>query len=399
MMFSAIENALLSAKQYLTPTRPSEDVEDFHDLGMIEPNIMQSENAIGFDSLNAEFVKRGNKPVLLGAGSFGRVYLIRDISTNREYVLKLISDDDPSHMRVFKREASILLPYRDVLAQHFIIQYLDYRHPYRSPLTEKIYGIMPVTGILMEYFAGEELFTYIRYLDGDKKAGSDGIERIIERREFYTIAKQLFSAIYFLHSHDIVHRDIKPSNILYNRHNRELRLIDFGFACDVRYPIVNDEMSCAYDYQALSAGFIHPIILNSILEEIKQERKTPTLDMEGLYNLRKTRADFLHLFKHGDIWAIGITLAQLILHKPLEIDKYILFLKLGNLEKIRQYNIEAVMRDLMDGSYISPEQHALIDRIDTYGLIRKCLGAYKQPVISADRALDICNQALAPSRT
>lgn len=42
-----------------------------------------------------------------------------------------------------------------------------------------------------------------------------------------TIAAQLISALYYLHSHRILHRDMKPQNILLGK-DGVVKLCDFG---------------------------------------------------------------------------------------------------------------------------------------------------------------------------
>ena len=43
------------------------------------------------------------------------------------------------------------------------------------------------------------------------------------------LSYQLFRAIHWCHTHEIIHRDIKPENLLISRHYI-LKLCDFGFA-------------------------------------------------------------------------------------------------------------------------------------------------------------------------
>jgi cyclin-dependent kinase-like len=43
------------------------------------------------------------------------------------------------------------------------------------------------------------------------------------------LSYQLFSAIHWCHTHEIIHRDIKPENLLISKHFL-LKLCDFGFA-------------------------------------------------------------------------------------------------------------------------------------------------------------------------
>ena len=69
-----------------------------------------------------------------------------------------------------------------------------------------------------------------------KKAKGDELSKILhktklklfEREHQIAFRVQLISAIFVLHSHDIVHRDIKPENAWYDFASKELRLMDFS---------------------------------------------------------------------------------------------------------------------------------------------------------------------------
>lgn len=50
-------------------------------------------------------------------------------------------------------------------------------------------------------------------------------------RQVQTIAAQLVSALYYLHSHRILHRDMKPQNILLGK-DGVVKLCDFGWVLE-----------------------------------------------------------------------------------------------------------------------------------------------------------------------
>lgn len=52
-------------------------------------------------------------------------------------------------------------------------------------------------------------------------------ENILEMPHLLFIIYQIFKALKYLHSAQLVHRDLKPSNILINS-DCEIRLCDFG---------------------------------------------------------------------------------------------------------------------------------------------------------------------------
>lgn len=72
----------------------------------------------------------------------------------------------------------------------------------------------------------------------------DAITRVTRFSESQsrTMIKHLASAMAYLHSLGIVHRDIKPENLLVeldaNGTVTELKLADFGLACEVTEPLL-----------------------------------------------------------------------------------------------------------------------------------------------------------------
>ncbi|XP_032919937.1 serine/threonine-protein kinase 36 isoform X3 [Catharus ustulatus] len=99
-------------------------------------------------------------------------------------------------------------------------------------------------------------------------------------KEVQTIAAQLISALYYLHSHRILHRDMKPQNILLGK-DGVVKLCDFGFA------------------RAMS---IHTLVLTSI-------KGTPLYMSPELVEERP--------YDHtADLWSVGCILYELFVGTP-----------------------------------------------------------------------------------
>ncbi|NXW40594.1 STK36 kinase, partial [Nyctiprogne leucopyga] len=139
---------------------------------------------------------------MIGEGSFGRVYKGRRKHSAQVVALKFIPKVGRSEkeLKNLQREIEIMRS----LHHPNIIQMLD------SFETNK--EVVVVTD-----YAEGELF---QILEDDGSLPEDQVQ---------TIAAQLVSALYYLHSHRILHRDMKPQNILLGK-DGVVKLCDFGFA-------------------------------------------------------------------------------------------------------------------------------------------------------------------------
>ncbi|XP_042429780.1 CBL-interacting protein kinase 19-like [Zingiber officinale] len=140
---------------------------------------------------------------LLGAGSFAKVYVARDVRTDELVAIKALDKEKivkggfAAHI---KREIAIL---RRV------------RHPYIVQLFE-VMATKTKIYLVMEYVRGGELF------------GRVAKGRLLEdtaRRYF----QQLISAVSFCHARGVFHRDLKPENLLIDE-NGDLKVSDFGLS-------------------------------------------------------------------------------------------------------------------------------------------------------------------------
>lgn len=135
----------------------------------------------------------------IGQGSFGKVFLGKDLRTQETRAIKVILNSklDPQS----PREIEIM----KTLKHENIIQLYE-------NLKSKEY-----TYLILEYCSGGDLQQKIE----EKKGMSESSAR------FYL--RQIADALHYLKEKRIIHRDLKPANILLNSDNI-LKLADFGLA-------------------------------------------------------------------------------------------------------------------------------------------------------------------------
>ena len=144
-----------------------------------------------------------NSPKIIGIGSYGKVYLYRNITDKKLYAIKHLDK-----MILCKSIHTIKRIYDEINIQsrihhQNIVRLLNVKENDKS-----IY-------LIMEYANTGSLFKYIR----DKQCLSE--------EESFKFFSQIINAIYCLHKNDFIHRDIKPENILIFD-NKVCKLCDFG---------------------------------------------------------------------------------------------------------------------------------------------------------------------------
>ncbi|WP_163214173.1 serine/threonine-protein kinase [Bacteroides sp. 519] len=150
-------------------------------------------------------------PTLIGQGATSVCYKVNRYG--KWYVQKWLRPEmatNPLYVSAFKKELELGLR----LDHPNIVRYVDIQMD-----ANKFY-------ILTDYVDGLSLDTFLTRHPNHFKNKA-------KQQQF---VKELFSAIEYLHSHQMLHLDLKPENILITRQGHHVKLIDLGFAYQDCYP-------------------------------------------------------------------------------------------------------------------------------------------------------------------
>lgn len=141
---------------------------------------------------------------VIGKGSFGKVFLVREKATGKLHALKVLKKEyiiRKNQVEHTKTERSVL-------------EYI--RHPYIVGLT-MAFQTTDKLFFVLDYCAGGELFFHLGKVGRFPE----------ERAKFY--AAQIILALEHVHSLDVIYRDLKPENVLLD-HVGNVKLTDFGLS-------------------------------------------------------------------------------------------------------------------------------------------------------------------------
>ena len=139
------------------------------------------------------------------SGGFGNIFLAKEIGTNDEYAVKEINVQNFSNENLYNisRESLILkdMSHINIIKFHTFFTY-----------NKNFY-------IVMDYARGGELSSL---LSSKKRLKEDQAKLIF---------RQIYNAVYYMHSKNIIHRDLKPNNILFlDEEKTHVIIIDFGIS-------------------------------------------------------------------------------------------------------------------------------------------------------------------------
>eukprot|EP00698_Gefionella_okellyi_P020003 TRINITY_DN6222_c0_g1_i1.p1 TRINITY_DN6222_c0_g1~~TRINITY_DN6222_c0_g1_i1.p1 ORF type:complete len:445 (-),score=55.27 TRINITY_DN6222_c0_g1_i1:64-1398(-) len=191
----------------------------------------------------------------LGEGSFARVFRATQISTGREFAIKVLNK------KHIIKESKV----EQVKLERNILNMLDH------PNIIKLYCTFQDAAnlyMVLEFAVGGELFTHIRRLGALNEDSSR------------FISAEILQALEYMHGKDVIHRDLKPENVLIGA-DGHIRLTDFGAAKAAR-----------------ASAF-------------RRNTFTGTAEYVSPEVLRDKEAG-----KEADLWALGCIIFQLLAGRP-----------------------------------------------------------------------------------
>ena len=146
----------------------------------------------------------------LGKGGYGKVFQVKNKSTNKLYACKKLSKLNIKNVKKFQNEIEVLMK-------------MDH------PNIVKLYEVFESDNslyLIMEECYGGELF--------DRILHRINTNNMYTEREACLLMKQIIGAIEYCHNNGIAHRDLKPENLLYLKEGSEednpLKIADFGLS-------------------------------------------------------------------------------------------------------------------------------------------------------------------------
>ena len=232
---------------------------------------------------NFKFIRnpKNDKMICLGIGKYSEILLANHLKSDKMYAIK----------HIFKNKYNSKKEINEMINQEIKIQ--------RSLIHPNIIR-------LYSYF--EDNNNYLIVLEPARKS----IAKILKQKgkyneeDAFNIFIQIVSALYFLHTNNLIHRNIMPENIVINDNN-EIKLCDFSYCTEINKPI------------------------STIINFNKLEYTPPEIIREQPYD------------QSIDIWTIGVLLYEL-LHG---------YSPFGNSENI---NSDEIIRNIIINKFIIDEK-------------------------------------------
>jgi serine/threonine protein kinase len=151
----------------------------------------------------------------IGQGTVGEIFLARQLATGKTVALKILM---PSFSQ-------------DRLIRSRFVREMQILEKLRHPHIVEVYGSGEVGG---------RLFYVMEFVDAGSVKELLANYGLLPWQEVASIARQICSALQYMHNHGIIHRDLKPANVFLTR-DGEVKLGDFGIARDMQTKDFTDQ--------------------------------------------------------------------------------------------------------------------------------------------------------------
>ncbi|CAD8067714.1 unnamed protein product [Paramecium primaurelia] len=189
--------------------------------------------------IQSNFSKEYNIIIMIGKGSFAKVFKIQRISDRKEFAVKVFdkqilkSQDRPALLKEI--ELLRLMNHKNVVT------------------IQETYENDQYIYLVQELYQGGELHKELKR------------SRTFSERGAFIIVQQVIEALIYVHSHGIIHRDIKPENIILREEGiiDQVVLADFGLADYYR-------KDCKYMFTRCGTpGYVAPELLQDKIYDHK----------------------------------------------------------------------------------------------------------------------------------
>lgn len=153
---------------------------------------------------------------IVGSGSTASVHRATQTTSNEPCALKIVKTEENERFDILMHNEIQVLK---TLSHANIIRCIGSKE--RATMHSENGEKLTVSYVAMEMASNGELFDFI--------AGHSGLPEPVLR----VYAKQLLTAVHYMHTMGIVHRDLKCENILLDK-NFNLKIADFGLACKLQ---------------------------------------------------------------------------------------------------------------------------------------------------------------------
>ncbi len=237
---------------------------------------------------------------MLGEGTYGLVFKV--IYESNTFVIKIMKkkNDEPFKLINLKKKIDVI---KSLKVIKLINKYITYIEDIIINESSQI--------IIFEYLDGEDLDQYLKKSE------------YIQDNEFFYIISKIILSVSLLHNKlKISHRDLKPANIFYNPETKKLKLIDFGFSCNL------NDYNCYNIYRGTNR-YIHPRMNQKKINNLRGGSLYGLNTMKRVTNgntrikSRKNNSNTLIFPKprSQDIFAIIIIILKIYTHLDNELNK------------------------------------------------------------------------------